>query len=130
MADDVAFGEAEHLLGSGHGVFFFAEFGGVALGLTVVEFDQFVDRAVVGGVDGCGELGSDAEGIDGGVVGDEFKDLVFVEVAGGHNFGVGQAGLVEDTADGAGEFDEVAAVEANAPKGGPRAARWAPSSVS
>ena len=95
----------------------FAELGGEALDAADIELHQFVDRAHGRSVGRSGELRSNAESVDGRAGMDQIADLVFVQIAAGHDPGGRLPGIVENGANLAGEGVEIAAVEAHAPHG-------------
>src|SRR5438445_6354036 len=106
-------GESEHLLGARQRVFIFAELGGV----TASQFNKFVDDTQVRRVGGSCKIGADTESIDGSASGRELQDLIFVEIAGRHDFGFFESGVIEYFADLAREFHQIAAVEPDTPEG-------------
>ena len=115
--DQVVIGVAEYLFRAGQRLLILAELDRKAAAVRVFGLNHFVDDAQAGGVRGSGEFGADAEYIDGGLGGHKFVDLVFVEIAGGHDTGVLESGVVENFADGGREFGKVAAIDANSPQG-------------
>ena len=105
-------GESKHLLGSRQRVFILAEFRGEA----AVQLHQLVDHAEIGRVGGSGQIGAHAERIDGRAGGGELENLVFVQIAGGHDFRVLQTGVVQDLANLARELHQIAAIQPHAPQ--------------
>ncbi len=88
--------EAEDLFGAGESGLAFAAFGGEAAAGAGIDLDQFVDGRESGDVEAGGEVGANAEDIDGGAGGDESGDGIFVEIVGGLDAGVGEARVVEE----------------------------------
>ncbi len=101
----------KNLLGSRQRVFFVTELGGVAVFAGALHLDHFINHAERGGVGRCREVGSHAEYVDGRSRGYQFVNFEFVQIAGGHDFGVRQARIVQDLAHRGGQFDQIAAVQ-------------------
>ena len=63
--DLVVIGEAENLLRARQGVLVLAEFRGVARDAVLFQFHHLIDDAEAGRVGGSGQIGADAEYVDG-----------------------------------------------------------------
>src|ERR1019366_1647554 len=90
--------ETKHLLATGIGLLFFAEFGCAANLAARFNFYQLVDDANGWSISRSGERGADAEGIDACAITQQHFDAVFVEVTRDDNLHVLPAAGVQSLA--------------------------------